>query len=47
MQYRKLVVDGFIECAVQKLDEFHSAVGLVFEGNATEKLCDVIEGKMK
>lgn len=31
----------------QKLDEFHSAVGLVFEGNATAKLCDVIEEKIK
>ena len=30
----------------QELDEFHSAVRLVFEGNATEKLCDVIEGKL-
>lgn len=30
-----------------KLDDFHSSVGLVFDGQATKKLCDVIEGKMK
>ena len=31
----------------QKLDKFYVELGLVFDGKASSKLCDVIEQKMR
>ena len=43
----KNIMDFDSKVYEQKLDEFHKAIGLVFDGKASEKQAEVIEKKME
>ena len=43
----KNIMDFDSKVYEQKLDEFHRAIGLVFDGKASEKQAEVIEKKME